>query len=414
MAGSSFDPGVEAPMGILGQKSSSRATRAVVDLDALSGNVRSILRSLSPKTGLMAVVKANGYGHGAVMVARGAVDAGATNLAVATVGEGVRLRAAGLSEPILVLSPIDPSEVERAVHHRLSLTVADPDVVDAVETTRARLRRAAPVSLHVKVDTGMRRNGAPPEEAVSLAERVAGSPRLRLDGFFTHFASADESDERFTLDQAAVFDRCVGRLTARGIPVPRLHAANSAAALRSRRYDYDLVRVGIALYGLPPSPAVPLLPSMRPVLTLRSRVARVIDLVSGDTVSYGRTYRAAENETAALVPIGYADGYPRALSGRGYMGLGGVRAPVRGRVCMDQTVIGVVPGGRVAVGDEVAVVGDGRDAAPTLTEIARLAGTINYEIATGIAARVPRLYVRAGTVVAVEDDTGPHAAALHE
>lgn len=383
-----------------------RATRAVVDLDAYAGNVRAILASLTPGTRLMAAVKANGYGHGAAMIARTAVGAGASQLAVATVEEGVQLRAAGLVQPILVLGPIDPTEVAHAVRHDLSLTVADRVTLDLIADAANDLSPVGSAAVHVKVDTGMRRYGARSDLAVTLAELVDASPLLRLEGLSTHFAASDDPDESFTAEQAARFDRCVAEVRARGIGVPLLHAANSAAALRWRRYDYDMVRIGIASYGLAPSADVRLLPTMRPAMTLRSRVARVMELAPGDTVSYGRTYQAARPERVAVVPIGYADGYPRALSGLGRMSVRGRAAEIRGRICMDQTVVAVGDNDDVAIGDEVVVVGDGSDAAPTLTELADLTGTLNYELASRVAVRVPRMYVRDGRVVAVEDTFG--------
>ncbi len=386
-----------------------RATRAIVDLDAFQSNVRRVLASLRPGCRLMAVVKANAYGHGAAMIARSAVQAGAAQLAVATVAEGLRLRTVGIEVPILVLSPIDFPEIGSALRGGLSLTVADDPVMDRVEAEACRLRLPGPAPVHVKIDTGMRRYGAMPEAAIALAVRVAASPELALEGVFTHFAAADEIEEGFTSEQATRFDRSVEELAARGIRPPQLHAANSAATLRSRRYDYDLVRVGIALYGLPPSPDIPLLSGMRPVLSVRSRVARIIDLAPGDTVGYGRTYRAEMFEQAALVPLGYADGYPRSLSGLGWVALGGRPAPVRGRISMDQTVIGVPAGVQVQPGHEVVVVGEAAGA-PGLVDLAGMVGTIPYEMATGIAPRVPRHYVRASEVVAVEDLSGLHEA----
>ena len=379
---------------------SERATRAEIDLGAYEGNVRALRRALSPGTGVVAVVKANAYGHGATAIARSALAAGASGLAVATVGEGGRLRDAGIRASILILGPIEPREVEAALGCELAVTVATAPLLDAVAAAARAMALPAPAAVHVKADTGMRRYGAPPEEAVALARRVAADPALRLAGFSTHFAAADEADEGFTREQAARFDRCLAALAADGIRPAAVHAANSAAALRSRRYDYDLVRAGIALYGLPPSEDVPLLPGMRPVLALKSRVARIVTLAAGDTVGYGRTYRASGRERAGLVPIGYGDGYRRGLSGRAWMGVRGRRAPVLGRVSMDQTMVALPWDDGLVVGEEVVVAGGGEESgAPSVPELAGMVGTISYEIVTGLATRVPRRYLRGGVVV---------------
>lgn len=379
-------------------QATGRATRAVVDLDAYAGNVRAMRRLLSPGTELLAVVKANAYGHGAVPVARAAVSAGATRLGVATVGEGAVLRRNGIAAPILLLGPIDRGEARTALKLDLEPTVATDDLLEAVLDAARSLPLARPPGVHVKVDTGMRRYGADPEAAVALAWRTADDPMVTLLGCSTHFAAADEPDERFTRQQAERFDRVLSRLAEVGLAPRLVHAANSAAALRSRRYDYDLVRMGIALYGLRPSPKIDLAAGMRPVLSLRSRVARVIELSPGDTVGYGRTHRVDRPGRAALVPIGYGDGYARALSGRGWMGIGGRKAPILGRVSMDQTVVGVPDGLDVEVGDEVVVLGRAEDGAPTVEALAMLTGTIAYEVVTAIAARVERHVQRDGRI----------------
>jgi alanine racemase len=379
-----------------------RSTRAVVDLDAIAGNLAAFRRELMPATRLMAVVKANAYGHGARMIARASLEAGASDLAVATVEEGVQLRRANISAPILILGPIDHSEIERALDANLVLAVGDRTFVEATAAAAAAASRG-PVSVHLKVDTGMRRYGTPPAEAAELASLIASLPSLRLAGMFTHFASADEPDETETDDQIATFDAAISSVRDRGVEPGLLHVANSAATLRHRRYDYDMVRIGISLYGIAPSGHVGLWRGMRPALTVRSRVRRVILLREGDRVSYGGTYRAERDEFAALIPIGYADGYHRLLSNRAWMGVDNSEAPVRGRICMDQTVVGWPSDLPLEVNREVVVVGNGDDAAPTLAQLAELAGTIPYELATSLAPRVPRFYLRHGRVVAIED-----------
>jgi alanine racemase len=384
-----------------------RATRAEIDLGAVAGNVFALLSVLPHNTGLVAVVKANAYGHGAKEVARAAVRAGAVGLAVATVGEGRALRKDGIDAPILVLGAIDLTEASAAIDHDLDLTVGTEDLLVAIQ---AEARRRAsnphgPISIHVKVDTGLRRYGAEPGLALSLARRIDGDPFLALAGVFTHFASADEEDDGgFTDEQAGVLKRFMSSLSEEGIRPRSWHLANSAGTLNGWAEGSGFVRIGIALYGVAPSSAVRLAPGMRPVMTLRSRIARVFDLDHGDTVGYGRTYRCASPERAALVPLGYGDGYRRALSDKGWMGISGDRADVIGRVSMDQTVVRLPKGSVAEVGEEVTVMGGlPEEAAPTAEEMASLCGTIPYEIFTGIATRVPRLFLRNGDLVSFDD-----------
>jgi len=378
-----------------------RATRAEIDLDAVASNVRYFVERAGPRAGVMAVVKANAYGHGAAMVAREALAAGARWLAVATVDEGRQLRAAGIGAPLLVLAPSAPEEARAAVRADLTLAVGDLDGAAAVAAATDEV-----AVVHVEVDTGLGRFGVHHTVAVETIVRIAALPGLRLDGLYTHFATADEADQSFHDRQQAYFAAIVAELAARGIAPPQIHQDNSAGSLVGPGAHATLIRPGIALYGLSPSEEVPAPAALRPVLRLRTRVARVLDLAPGDSVSYGRTFVATRPMRAALVPLGYADGYRRALSGRGQMLLGGRRAPVLGRVCMDQTVIGVPDGVAVAVGDEVVALGAQGDEAIDADELAALAGTIGYEIGTGIGARVPRHYLRGGRTVAIETLAG--------
>jgi alanine racemase len=378
-----------------------RATRANINLDAIEGNVR-VLRGVLPEaTRLMAVVKADGYGHGAPWVARAALDAGAELLGVATVDEGQGLRAHAIDAPIVLLGSIDASEAAAACEAGLEITVAGESLLKSVQRAARAGFASSPVSVHLKVDTGLRRYGATASEAVALATRITGDPFLRLAGIYTHFASADEPDEPFTTDQLREFDEVIDSLRVAGVRLPPLHAANSAGILTGRGTDYAVARAGIALYGIPPSSAVPLLPGMRAGLSIESRITRLISLAPGDTVGYNRTFRASAPMRAALVPIGYADGYRRALSGRAWVGIDGQRAPVLGRVSMDQIVVEIPQGARSDVDDTVHILGgDPASAAPTIEEMADLMGTNAYEVVVGIRRRIPRLFFRNGELVA--------------
>jgi alanine racemase len=355
-------------------------------------------------TRIMAIVKADAYGHGAPWVARAALGAGATLLGVATVSEGRTLRACGISAPIVLLGSIDPIEVETACRLGLEITIADAGLLEAVQRSARRIALPGPVAVHVKIDTGLRRYGAMPDDALPLAATIAADTRLTFSGIFTHFASADEPEEAFTREQLALFERTVESMRELGIELPPLHAANSAGILTGTGVHLDIVRLGISLYGVPPSREVALPEGMRPALRMESRIARIIPIEPGDTVGYNRTYQADAPTAGALVPIGYADGYRRALSGRGWMGIHGVRAKVLGRVSMDQTVVEVQRGVRAQAGDSVHIMGEeSSTGAPTVADVADLLGTNTYEILVGIRQRIPRVFVQGGETIAVRD-----------
>ena len=379
-----------------------RATRAIVDLDAIEGNVRALRAALPESSQLMAVVKANGYGHGAPWIARAALTSGASLLGVATVDEGTILRAHGIAAPIVVLGSLDAAEAVAACRASLEITVADEILLDAVHRAARSHSTAAPVSVHLKIDTGLRRYGATTEAAVALALQIAADPLLRFASVFTHLASADEPGEPFTAEQLREFELAVGAIRAAGVSLPPLHAANSAGVLTGVGTQYAIARPGIALYGVPPSADVPLRHGMRPALSIESRITRIIPIAPGDTVGYNRTFRAEAPVIGALVPIGYADGYRRALSEQGWVGIKGRRAPVLGRVSMDQIVVEIPTEVEARVGDSVQVLGGGpSSAAPSISEMADLMNTNSYEVIVGLRARVPRVFIRGGEVVSV-------------
>ncbi len=384
-----------------------RATRAIVDLNAIEGNVRTLRAALPGASKLMAVVKADGYGHGAPWIARAALTSGASLLGVATVSEGKALRAHGITAPIVILGSIDAAEAETACQAALEVTIADADLLVAVQRAARSQAVKEPVSVHLKIDTGLRRYGAMVEAAVALAGRITDDPLLVLASIFTHFASADEPSDPFTREQLKEFQQAVAAIRAVGVPLPPLHAANSAGILTGVGTHYDIARAGIALYGLPPSADVALKPGMRPAMRVESRISRIIPVAPGDTVGYNRTFRAAAPMRGALVPIGYADGYRRALSGRAWVGIDGRQAPVLGRVSMDQIVVEVPGDVEASVGDVVQIFGGGEAAAaPSIVEMAELMDSNAYEVVVGLRARVPRVFIQNGEVVAVSDATG--------
>lgn len=368
----------------------TRPTYAVVRLSAIQHNLRRIQQIT--QTPVMAVVKANAYGHGAVEVSRAAVDAGVNWLGVAFAGEGIALRRAGLAANILVLGYTPPDLASEAIENDLSLTVYDPDVARAYgETARALNRRAR---LHVKVDTGMGRLGAMPEEAALLVKAVGMLDGVHAEGLFTHFAAADESDQSFAFVQLRRFLHVVESLEAEGREPKLIHAANSAAALALPEARFDMVRVGIAMYGLHPSPDVPAPPDFIPALEWKSTVSQVKTLPPETSVSYGREYVTKGSERIAVIPVGYADGFRRYPKNAAQVIVGGRRAPVVGRVCMDQIMANVSDVDGVAMGDEVTLIGRQAGAQITAEDAAAWWGTINYDVTSGIMDRVPRVYER--------------------
>ncbi|HET9015745.1 MAG TPA: alanine racemase [Thermomicrobiaceae bacterium] len=388
------------------------ATHALIDLDALAGNVTAVRARLPDGVALMAVVKANAYGHGLVPCARQALAAGATCLAVARVDEGLLLRAADVSAPLLALGPANPALASAAARGGIAVAVGS---LAGLRALQGALRPADPaLAVHLKLDTGMHRFGIEPAGALDLARAVLADGRLRLDGLFTHFATADEAGDAFLQEQARCFAEARHALAAAGIAPPQVHVANSAATLRGLLQPggdlpgRTLVRAGLLLYGLAPSPEVPAPPEFRPVMTLVTPAARVFTLPAGEGVSYGLTFTADRPLRCATLPIGYGDGLSRALSNRGWVAFAGARCPVRGRVCMDQTVVEVEAAPAVTEGDVAVVLGP--TPAMSADDAARLAGTINYEVVTALAARVPRVYLRAGRPVALSDLAGSLAA----
>ncbi len=372
-----------------------RTTRAIVDLDAIAGNVRAVSALVGPDRPIRAVVKADGYGHGAIMVARAALDAGAESLAVATVGEAAALRSAGITASILLLGPIDASEVDRAIELGAEITVGDVSFARLLNARAAALGVVAQV--HIKVDTGMHRFGMSPDEIPAALGCVDSAKNLSLVGFETHHASSDDPGSLVAEQQSHDFEVLISALNLAARPGIDLDHANSGAGMTNRVPRVGSVRLGIGLYGLQPGPSVPLLPGMRPAMSLFSRLVRVHTAPQGSGVSYGHTYHTDSAERLGLVPIGYADGYRRSLSNTAWVLAGGKRLPIRGRVCMDQIIVGDLDDH--SVGDLVSL-GGAMGGGPSFDQIANWAGTINYEVATSIGPRVPRYYVQGGDIVA--------------
>ncbi len=373
-------------------------TWAEIDLDAIAHNVRALKAFVGPQTQIIASVKANAYGHGLLPVARTVLEAGASWLAVHRIQAGIALREGGITAPILLLGHTPESGVRLVLRYHLTPTVVDQETAAALAAQATET-----VRVHVKVDTGMSRYGLEPEKVLDLIRYIARLPHLQLEGVFSHFATADEADLSFAQDQLRQFREVLQTIAAEGYEVQMPHIGNSAGTITLPEAHMAAVRPGVLLYGMPPSEHVrPPFPLHR-ALTLKSRVIHVRTLPAGRSISYGRTYVTPTPMKAALVSLGYGDGYPRAASNRGMVLIHGQRAPIRGRICMDQFVVDVTHIPHVRVGDEVVAIGQQGDETITAEEVANWAGTINYEITTGLLPQVVRVYRQNGHYLAPEN-----------
>jgi alanine racemase len=364
---------------------------AVIDLGALRENLRAIATRVSPAQ-LMAVVKADAYGHGAVPVARAALDAGAAWLGTADLDEAIALREAGIDAPLLAWLHDPEAAFDDAVSRDIDLGVSSAAHLRAMAACADSAGR--PASVHLKIDTGLSRNGVAPGEwpdVVALAAELEASGRVRVRGVFSHLANTSPESDRA---QLAVFDEALEAAASHGLAPELRHIASTAAALSTPEARYDLVRIGIGAYGVSPygDGTTPAMLGLRPVMTLRARVAAVRRVEPGTGASYGHVWRAERATTLALIPLGYADGVPRQASGRAEVLLGGARRPVVGRIAMDQFLVDVGDD-PIAVGDDVVLFGDPATGAPSADDWADAADTIGYEIITRIGPRVPRTHV---------------------
>jgi len=365
-----------------------RATKAVINLGAISHNIAEIRKRIGNKRGLMAVVKADGYGHGAVEVGRVALRSGADSLGVALPEEGQLLREAGIEAPILVLGLIQPEEAYKVVNFRLAQTVTSVELLEALN--QEGHKASTEVKVHVKVDTGMGRIGVKPEEAVSFIRKVKSFKSLNLEGLFSHFSSADEKDKASSQRQLQLFDQVIHEVQLAGIELPKKHIANSAAVLDLPESYYDMVRPGIMVYGLYPSREVSHSIELKPAMTLKTRVSAVKVVPPGTPISYGRTFITKKKTMVVTLPVGYADGYRRLLSNRGVVLIKGRRVPLIGRVCMDTCMVDVSDVEDVQPGDEVILFGE----EISVDEVAASSGTIVNEVVCAVGKRVPRVYVQ--------------------
>ena len=368
-----------------------RPTRVEIDLDSIAYNIHQIRKKVGNKTKIMAVMKANAYGHGAVEVAKVAIDAGAQWLAVALVEEAIQLREAGIQSPILILGSTPPDQVHEVIKYNLSQTVCSRELIETLSNEAQSWNQTAKV--HIKVDTGLGRLGIFPEEVAAFVKESTCLEGIEIEGIFTHFSVADE-DKAFTELQIKKFKEVISNLEREKIHIPLKHAANSAAVVGFASSYFNLVRPGIILYGLYPSPEMNRTIPLKPAMSFKTKITYLKRVPAGYSLSYDRTFTTERKSLIAILPVGYADGYPRALSNKGEVLIKGKRAPVVGMICMDMTLVDVTHIPDVKIGDEVVLFGKQNGAQISADEIASKSDLINYEILCGISKRVPRIYKR--------------------
>jgi alanine racemase len=380
---------------------------AEIDLNAIAHNLRELRRVTGSKARLMAVVKADGYGHGAVEVARTALEHGAEWLGVARLEEGILLRQVGLQVPILVFGYTPPERAEHLLDFDLRQCTYTLEA--AAKYSQAALKRGEKIKIHLKIDTGMGRLGIMPEDLsknvpeetshepiFKKVSAIVNLPGIEAEGIFTHFASSDSADKSNANKQLSVFLNVLAKLRTNGIEFSVRHAANSAALIEMPDSHLDLVRPGIAIYGLAPSDELDLTRVyLKPAMALKTCIIHLKRVPSNFSVSYGGTYSTSTPTVIATVPVGYADGFRRSLSSRGHMLVRGQRVPIVGRVCMDMTMLDVGSVRNIAVEDEVVIFGHQGHERITADDIARTLGTINYEVVSALTARVPKIHLRA-------------------
>lgn len=374
---------------------------ALIDLDALAYNIRNIRAKTKKGTGIIGVVKADAYGHGAFEAAEVLLENGADWLAVAVVDEGINLRKHGIDVPILILGYTPKLRFEDIVNYNIIQTVYSYEEAENLSQTALSLGKTAAV--HIKIDTGMGRLGyRVNDESADEIVKISKLPNLEINGMFTHFSTADETDKTYTYGQYEKFMRMDAMLKERGLYIPVRHCANSAAIMELDDMMLDMVRPGIILYGAYPSTQVDKGKlSIKPVMSIKTHVSYVKEVEEGDSISYGRTYKAPSKRKIATVPVGYADGFIRAYSKGGRVLINGKYAPIVGRICMDQFMVDVTDIEGVKMNDEVVLLGRQGDNEITANEIASVLNTISYEFFCTLSKRVPRQYIRNGKAVKI-------------
>lgn len=378
---------------------------AEVNLDAVHYNMEQMRQKIRPGTRIMGIIKADGYGHGAVQIGRELETLDyVSGYGVATAEEAFILREAGLQKPILVLGYTFPYAYEEMIEKEIRPAVFRYDTLEELNT--CAVKRGKKAKIHIKVDTGMSRIGVRPDESgIQFLKKALSYEALEVEGIFTHFAKADEADKTAAFDQIDRMSRFLEDVeTETGYRIPIRHCSNSAGILEIPEANMDMVRAGITLYGLWPSEAVNRNSiSLRPLLSLKSCIVCVKEVDAGTQVSYGGTYTAGKNMRVATIPVGYGDGYPRGLSGKGHVLICGKKAPILGRVCMDQFMVSVEAIPEAGEGTEVTLIGEDGEERITIEELGALSGRFNYELACSLGKRIPRVYVKNGRIIDTKD-----------
>ncbi len=377
---------------------------AKIDLDAARHNLNAVYKLIKPDTKVIAVIKTDGYGHGAIPIATELEPVEYLyGFAVATAEEALQLRRHGIQKPILILGYVFQEHYPQLIEQEIRLTVFTQEMAEQLAKDAQKLNKD--VLIHIKIDTGMNRIGMQAkEESVKIIAQIASLPHIIPEGIFTHFARADEADKSAANEQLIQFEQMIKMTEAAGIHIPYRHCANSAGIIDLPQTHMDLVRAGIILYGLWPSEEVQKERiDLQPVLELLSHVAYVKQLEAGKSISYGGTYTTKKTQTIATIPAGYGDGYPRSLSNQGYVLIHGKKAPIVGRVCMDQFMVDVTDIPQVKTGDKVVLVGKDGEEVITLETLALLSGRFHYEFTCCLSKRIPRVYYKNGMALPEPD-----------
>lgn len=373
---------------------------ATIDLDAIKKNVQEVKNVVGDSTKVMAIIKADGYGHGSVACADALTKIGVDAFGVAILDEGIILRKRGIKQPILILGYTSEYQFTRMIQYKLTQTVFEFEMAKNISKYAVAMNKTA--QIHIKVDTGMNRIGFKDcDENIEVIKQISQLPNIQITGIFTHFARADEEDKTAALKQLARYENFVNKLEDNGVSIPIKHISNSAGIIDFPQARFNMVRSGIMTYGLYPSKEVSMDFPLYPALSLKSHIIFIKEVEEGQGISYNHTYITKRKSKIATIPVGYADGYPRALSSKGRVLVRGQYAPIVGRICMDQFMIDVTDIDGVTDLDEVTLVGRDGDNYISVEEVADMAGSFNYEFVCGLSRRVPRVYIENGEVTGV-------------
>ena len=393
---------IEGGKGYMFTLDETRPVWVEIDLDNLAHNIREVRKHTREDSLVTAVVKANGYGHGSVEISRTFLDNGADRLAVALLSEAIELRKANIEEPILILGYTPAVQYEKVLEYNIIQTIYNYEDAKALSNKAVELNKKATV--HIKIDSGMGRLGLlPTEQSIEEVIRISELPNIYIEGIFTHFAKADEIDKSHVKGQYEKYSNFVNALEERGLSIPIKHVSNSASIIDLPDFNLNMVRGGIMIYGYYPSDEVDKENiKLKPAMTLKAKISHLKTVPKGTGISYGQIFSTERESTIATIPIGYADGYTRLLTGKVEVFVNGKRAKIVGKICMDQCMIDVTDIENIKLGDEVILFGSEPDC-PTVDEIAEKIGTINYEIVCMISRRVPRVYMTNGKIVKIID-----------